>query len=114
MASKSKVKERTYFKVTFTHENELYQICAREVGPSDMYGLVEIGDFIFPESKLVYNPGEERLRREFQGIRRTWVPFHAISRIDEVNESTVSEIKIIPIGEGNKPESRGLSLKPEV
>lgn len=93
----AKKRESTYYKVTFTNESELYQICARELSTSDLYGLIEIGDFIFPSSRLVYNPGEERLRKEFEGIRRTWIPYHAIVRIDEILESRESESKIIPI-----------------
>ena len=102
---------KTYYKVTFNNEQERYQICAREVGPSDLYGLVEIGDFIFPENKLVYNPGEERLRKEFEGIRRTWIPYHAIVRIDEISESRASEIRILP-REG-KSQVVPMTLPPE-
>ena len=93
----AKHRERTYYKVTFTNDDEMYQICARELSTSDLYGLIEIGDFIFPEKRLVYNPGEERLRREFEGIKRTWIPYHTIIRIDEIPESTEMESKIIPL-----------------
>lgn len=93
----TKRREKTYYKVTFTNDDELYQICARELSTSDLYGLIEIGDFIFPEKRLVYNPGEERLRREFEGIKRTWIPYHAIIRIDEIIDSMESESKIIPL-----------------
>lgn len=94
---------KTYYKVTFSNEKELYQVCARRVVSSDLYGLVEIGDFIFPKNKLLYNPGEERIRREFEGIRRTWVPYHAIVRIDEISDERESEIKIVPL-ESVKPK----------
>lgn len=99
-STKAKKPPKTYYKITFTTENEIYQICAREVSPSDFYGLIEIKDFIFPTSKLVYNPGEERLRREFEGIRRTWVPFHSVKRIDEIADARESEIKIVPMDRG--------------
>lgn len=98
MARKAQAKEQTYYRVTFTSDDEVYHLCARRVGPSDLYGLIEIAEFIFPEtSGLLYNPGEERLRREFEGIRRTLVPYHAITRIDEVVDSQASEIKIVPL-----------------
>ena len=97
MAGKSKSQDKTYFKVTFTHNGEVYQVCAGSVGPSDLYGLIEIAEFQFPQSGLVYNPGEERLRKEFEGIRRTWVPYHAIIRIDEVSDNRAEEIKIVPL-----------------
>lgn len=99
-----KPRSKTYYKVTFSNENELYQVCARHVSSSDLLGLIEIGDFIFPENKLVYNPGEERIKREFEGIERTWIPYHAIVRIDEISDSRESEIKIVPIDPARKPD----------
>ncbi len=102
MAVKSR--EKTYYIVSFTNENELDQVCARKVAASDLYGLIEIGDFLFPENKLVYNPGEERIKREFSGIKRTWIPYHAIVRIDEVPDSRESEIKIVPLKTPRKSE----------
>jgi hypothetical protein len=88
----AKQQRNLYYRVTFSSEEELYQVCAREVSTSDLLGLIEIGDFIFPENKLVYNPGEERIKREFEGIRRTWIPYHAIVRIDEISDSRESEV----------------------
>ena len=92
-----KTRPKTYYRVSFTNDDELYQVCARHVSAGELYGLIEIGDFIFPTSRLVYNPGEERLRREFESIRRTWLPYHAIVRIDEVLESRETEVKIVPL-----------------
>jgi hypothetical protein len=108
-----KTRDKTYYRITFTNENELYQICARQVAASDLYGLIEIGEFIFPDSGLVYNPGEERLRREFDGIRRTWLPYHTIVRIDEVAESRATEVKIIPLEAAPRPLKERPLTKPD-
>jgi hypothetical protein len=116
MAGKSREKsprDRSYYKVSFTSENELYQICARTVGPSELYGLIEIGEFIFPRSSLVYNPGEERLRREFEGIRRTLLPYHAIVRIDEISDAREREIKIVPLEGVRRNKAQEAPPKPE-
>jgi len=96
-------REKTYYKVSFARDNELYQVCAREVRSSELFGLIELADFIFPRNRLVYNPGEERIRREFSGIRRTWIPYHAILRIDEVLDTTESEVKIVPLNSAATP-----------
>lgn len=108
-----KTRDKTYYRITFTNENELYQVCARQVAASDLYGLIEIGDFIFPETGLVYNPGEERLRREFEGIRRTWLPYHAIVRIDELADSRATEVKIIPLESASRPAKDSPIRKPD-
>lgn len=106
-------REKTYYKITFSNEEELYQVCARELSSSDLYGLIEIGDFIFPTNRLVYNPGEERLKREFEGIKRTWIPYHSIVRIDEIQESRESESKIIPLKSLPRVGSGEAVKKPE-
>ena len=90
-------RKKTYYKVSFIHQNEVYQICARTVGSSDIYGLIEMGEFLFPENKLVYNPSEERIRKEFLGIERTWIPYNSVIRIDEVQDNQTTEIKIVPL-----------------
>ena len=93
----SKVRSRTYYRVTFSHQNEVYQVCARRVGNAELWGLIEIGGFIFRDSGVLYNPGEERVRKEFAGIRRVLVPYHAVHRVDEVEDTTEREIKIVPL-----------------
>ena len=106
-------REKTYYKISFSNDKELYEVCARNVAASDLYGLIEISDFIFPSSKLVYNPGEERLRREFEGIRRTWIPYHAIVRIDELFESRETEAKIIPLESAPRAAKERPLTKPD-
>lgn len=108
-----KAREKTHYVVTFTRDDDLYQVCARRVAPSELYGLIEIGEFIFPANKLVYNPGEERIRREFSGIKRTWIPYHTIVRIDEVADGRESEIKIVRMEPGSKPAPEKLLQKPD-
>ena len=112
-----KTRDKSYYRVTFSNEssseNELYQVCARQVSASDLYGLLEISDFIFPDSKIVYNAGEERIKREFENVKRTWIPYHAIIRIDEVPDTTDSEIKVVSLDSVRESSSRKLFKKPE-
>ncbi len=99
MASANGSKARNYYRVTFQSETgDVYQLCARSVGTSDLYGMIEMSEFLFPETGLVYNPGEERLRKEFANIRKTWTPYHAILRIDEVDACEGQHAKIIAFG----------------
>ena len=110
-------RSKSYYRITFQNEvsgeTELFQVCARSISSSDLYGLIEISDFIFPDSQIVYNPGEDRIRREFGTVKRTWVPYHAIVRIDEVPESTASEIKVVSLESARNTEPRRLIKKPE-
>jgi hypothetical protein len=58
-----------------------------------MYGFIEIEDFVFGErSKMIVDPGEEKLKNEFSAVARTYIPMHALIRIDEVEKEGVGKI----------------------
>ena len=81
------------FKVIFYNENELYEVFAKQIFNSDLYGFVEIEEFLFGEkTQIVVDPSEEKLKAEFAGVRRSYVPQQNIVRIDEVEK--VGEVKI--------------------
>ena len=66
---------------------------------SDLYGFVVIERILFGEkSQVVVDPSEERLKTEFESTVRTFVPMHAVLRIDEVEKAGAGEIRKV---EGN-------------
>jgi hypothetical protein len=78
--------ERVY-RVTFFNQGQVYEVYARRVTQGGFFGFVEVEELLFGErSKLVVDPGEERLRTEFEGVRRVFVPMHSVVRIDEVEK----------------------------
>jgi hypothetical protein len=75
----------TIFRVSFLFQGEVYEIYAKSVSQGGLFGFVEIEELVFGErSKLLIDSSEERLKTEFEGVRRTYVPLHAVLRIDEV------------------------------
>ena len=49
--------ENRIYKVIFSNSEEIYEIFARYVYPSDMYGFVEVEEYIFGErSQLLVDP----------------------------------------------------------
>jgi hypothetical protein len=92
-------KKRVY-RVVFHNQGKVYELHAREVSHAEMYGFVEIGEIMFGErSALLVDPSEEKLKSEFSGVKRTFVPVHAIIRIDEVDKEGAN--KIVSVGEGS-------------
>jgi len=85
------------FKVIFYNQNEIYEVYARDIYQSEMYGFIEMEELVFGETnQLIVNPGEEKLKNEFTGVKRSFIPMQAIIRIDEVErggEGKVREIK---------------------
>ena len=94
--------ERLY-KVSFFNQGQVYEIYARHVGQaSGLYGFVEVEELIFGEkTKIVVDPSEERLQKEFEGVKRFYVPMHAVVRVDEVEKEGSSRISPPPEKDGN-------------
>ena len=81
------------FKVQFVREGKLWEVYARKVTHGGLFGFIEVEDFVFGErSTVVVDPSEERVKNEFAGVKRTWLPMHAVLRIDEVKKSGVAKI----------------------
>ena len=96
--SKAADKEKI-FKIAFMNQGKVYELHARQVSQSGLFGFVEIGDFVFGESSnIVIDPSEEKLRSEFEGVLSTFVPMHSIIRIDEVEKR--GDNKISDLAEG--------------
>lgn len=87
------MENKSVFKVIFHNQGNVYELYAREVSQGSMYAFVEVGDIIFGErSKLVVDPSDEKLKSEFNGVKRTYIPMHAVVRIDEVEKEGQSKI----------------------
>ena len=81
------------YKVTFLTQGKVYELFVKQVYQSDLYGFIEVEDYVFNErSQVLVDPSEERLKTEFTGVRRSFIPMQAIIRIDEVEKSGVSKI----------------------
>ena len=49
-------------------------------------------------TSLVVDPSEEKIKSEFENVKRTYLPMHSIIRIDEVDKQGTSKISKL---EGN-------------
>lgn len=81
------------FKILFVNQGKVYEVYARKVSHGSLFGFVEIEDLVFGErSTVVLDPSEERIKSEFAGVKRTYLPLQAVIRIDEVRQHGVSKI----------------------
>ena len=81
------------YKITYFNQNSVYEIYSKEVYQSDMYGFIVVEDLVFGENtSLVVYPSEEKLKTEFQNVKRFFVPAHNIIRIDEVDKEGIAKI----------------------
>lgn len=80
--------QKTVYRISFLSAGEVYEIYAAQVSQGGLFGFVEVEELLFGErSKLLIDSSEERLKTEFDGVKRTFIPMHAILRIDEVQKA---------------------------
>lgn len=85
--------EKHIYKILFFNKEQVYEVYAKNVYQGDMYGFVIVEDFVFGEkSAIVVDPGEEKLRAEFEDVKRSFIPMHEIIRIDQVVRRGVAKI----------------------
>lgn len=85
--------KKPVFRITFVNEDTIYQIYARKICDSELFGFVEAEEFVFgSNTALVVDPSEERLQIEFSEIKRTFIPMQSIIRIDEMDKEGVAKI----------------------
>ena len=90
------------YKVIFQNGGQVFEVFARQIYQSDMWGFIEVEEFVFGErSKIVVDPGEEKLKNEFSGVTRSYIPLQAIIRIDEVDKEGSSKVSDVSSREGN-------------
>ena len=89
------------FRIMFVNQGKVYEVYARRVGHGDLFGFIEVEELIFGErSSVVLDPSEERIKSEFAGVKRTYLPLHSVLRIDEVKKqgAGVSKITVLEGG----------------
>jgi hypothetical protein len=85
--------DKPVFRVVFLNNGKTYEVYAKSVNQGHLYGFVEIEEILFNNrSGIVVDPSEEKLKAEFEGVKRTQVPIHSVIRIDEVDKQGVSKI----------------------
>jgi hypothetical protein len=81
------------YRIQFFNQGEIYEVYAKQVSQGGLFGFIEVEEMIFGErSQGVVDPTEEKLKSEFQGVKRTYIPMHAIVRIDEVEKEGPAKI----------------------
>lgn len=85
---------KTLFKITFSNQDSVYELYARSLKESELFGFLQVEDLVFGEqTALVVDPSEERLKLEFSEVKRTYIPMHAVFRIDEINKQGAAKLK---------------------
>ncbi len=87
------------FRIMFVNQGKVYEVYARKVSHGDLFGFIEVEELVFGErSSVVLDPAEERIKGEFSGVKRTFLPLHSVLRIDEVKKQGTAKITALEAG----------------
>ncbi len=94
------------YKVIFQNGSQVFEVFARQIYQSDMWGFIEVEEFVFGErSQILVDPSEEKLKLEFSGVNRSYIPLQAIIRIDEVDKEGSAKVSEVTTSEGGNVAS---------
>ncbi len=92
------------YRVVFINHSEVFELYARKVISSEVYGFVEVEGWIFGEkSAVLVDPTEERLKALFGSVERSLIPMTSIIRIDEVKQQGTARITAVKSGASVSP-----------
>src|SRR5207302_428157 len=87
------------FRIMFVNQGKVYEVYARKVSHGELFGFIEVEELLFGErASVVLDPAEERIKGEFSGVKRTFLPMHSILRIDEVKKHGAAKITVLEAG----------------
>ena len=88
------------YKISFLNHGKVYELYARHVAASHIWGFTEVGELVFDvHNGLVVDPTEERLRDEFGATKVLHLPMQSVLRIEEVEKKGQSAIRDAESGE---------------
>ena len=95
------------YRVIFNNQGEVYELYTRYIFQSEMYGFIEVEELLFDESQLneANDSSDEtetsqakisfdKLKQEFTGVKRSFIPLQSVIRIDEMEKPGV--VKVSP------------------
>ena len=110
------------YRVIFNNQGEVYELYTRYIYQSEMYGFVEVEELLFDESQISDASDDseakanfEKLKLEFTGVKRSFIPLPSITRIDEMEKPGVVKVspsKDAPAGNVRHFPSTGFKRPP--
>ncbi len=100
---------KALYKVTFINHGKSYELYAKQVSASDLYGFVLVSELQFDSGSVVLDPVEEKLKEEFGNTQALHLPMHSVVRVEEVRERGAARIrdsageKVVPFSLGPAP-----------
>lgn len=100
----SGMRRKPLYKVTFLNQGKSYELYARDVRSSELWGFTTIAELEFADAGgVIVDPSEEKLRDEFRDTRALHLPIQSILRIEEVEKRGTAAIRDAASGDKITP-----------
>ncbi len=106
---------KSLFKVIFINHGKVYELFAKGVVSSGLWGFVEVSGLVFDAGgSVVVDPTEEKMRDEFSGAKVLHLPMQSVLRVEEVEErgpclirdkETGEKVTPFPLSPSNRSQS---------
>jgi len=104
-------RKKNMYRVSFVNQGKVYEIYVRDIAQGNLHGFIEVSEFVFGEtSTVLVDPSEEKLKHEFESVKRSYIPMHAVIRIDEV--AVQGTAKILSLGKTRASQNTMYSNTP--
>jgi hypothetical protein len=100
------------YRVLYHQLNIPFELYARSVSESDMFGFIELEELVFDTPS---NEAEEKIKLEFEAVKRSYIPLSNVFRIDAIEKeegptsqfkrSTTGNVTVFPTVAGVKNAS---------
>ena len=88
------------YKIIFLNQSKVYELYARDVFSSEIYGFIYVADLVFDQNKtIVIDPAEDKIRDEFENVNVLHLPMQSVIRIEEVKKKMSCKIREIKKGD---------------
>lgn len=82
------------YKITFHHTGQMWELYARQVDTSELWGFVRVAELVFDRHDgMVVDPTEERLREEFADTEALHIPMQHVLSIQQVRRKGKAAIR---------------------
>lgn len=113
LMNENKVTKKLY-KVLFFNQGKIYEIFAKNVQQSNLFGFLEIEDLVFGEkSQVLLDPSEDALKKEFQNTKRLHIPIHSILRVEEIDKEVELKPRVISLKDAQQPKGPTIYTPPD-
>lgn len=79
---------KAIYRILFQHQGECCELFAVRVAQGHLPAFIELEQLVFAE-RAAGSATQERLRHTLAEVKRSYIPLHAVVRIDEVERSAV-------------------------